>query len=149
MLSEDTKATIPHQLLILNLIIFNIYMPIASLLNHLERSLLPIAFICSLLTITFIGFKAKVVTQTPLINAQWQIVWRRCRVLLIAYSLSISIELLSSLMASMQSDPKLAQITMIAFSRIAIIPTLLVVTPLLIMSTIAITKIRRGTAQAV
>jgi hypothetical protein len=38
----------------------------------------------------------------------------------------------------------MGQIMMIAFSRIAIVPSLLVVTPLLVMSTIAMTKVRRG-----
>jgi hypothetical protein len=47
-------------------------------------------------------------------------------------------------MISFQKDPQLRSIMMIAFTRIAIVPTLLVVTPLLISSTIAMTKVRRG-----
>lgn len=139
---EKSRALTPHQLLIFNLLVFNIFFPIMSLLNNLEKTLLPASLAVSLVVIAFIGFRAKTIQKTPQINAQWNIVWRRCRVLLIAYAISVSIELVGTLMASMNPDPKMTGIMMIAFSRIAIIPTLAVVTPLLIMSTIAMTKIR-------
>jgi len=140
---EKSRALAPHQLLIFNLLVFNIFFPLMSLLNNLEKTLLPASLAVSLVVIAFIGFRAKTIHKTPQINAQWHIVWRRCRVLLIAYAISISIEVLGTMMASMNPDPKMREIMMIAFSRIAIIPTLAVVTPLLIMSTIAMTKIRR------
>ncbi|HDY84909.1 MAG TPA: hypothetical protein ENI26_14205 [Methylophaga aminisulfidivorans] len=144
MRSEQAKAVIPHQLLIFNLLVFNIMLPIAALLNSMERVLLPIAITCSLSIIFFIWYRAKFTHQTLLINAHWNIVWKRCRIVLIAYSISLSIELLSTLMTSFQTDPQLRSIMMIAFTRIAIVPTLLIVTPLLISSTIAMTKIRKG-----
>ncbi|WP_417542208.1 hypothetical protein [Methylophaga thalassica] len=144
MLNEQSKAVIPHQLLVFNLLVFNLLLPIGSLLMGLEILLLPIAIVCSLSVIFYIWYRAKHVHQTPLINAHWHIVWKRCRIVLIAYSISISIELLSTLMISFQKDPQLRSIMMIAFTRIAIVPTLLVVTPLLISSTIAMTKVRRG-----
>ena len=145
--SEISKAAFPHQLLIINLIAFNLFFPMLSLLNQLERSVLPISLGLSLSIIAWIYFRAKTIHQTPLINAHWHIVWKRCRVLLIAYCISVSIEGLGSLMASFNSDPQMTKIMMIAFSRIAIIPTLLVVTPLLIMSTIAMTKVQREAEQ--
>ncbi len=144
MLNEQARAVIPHQLLVLNLLVFNLLLPIGSLLLSMERVLLPIAIVCSLSVILYIWYRSKHVHQTPLINAHWHIVWKRCRIVLIAYCISISIELVSSLMASFQKDPQLRSIMMIAFTRIAIVPTLLVVTPLLISSTIAMTKVRKG-----
>lgn len=141
---EKSRALTPHQLLIFNLLVFNIFFPLMSLLNNLEKILLPISLAVSLIVIVFIRFRAKTIHKTPQINAQWHIVWRRCRVLLIAYAVSVSIQLLGTVMAAMNPDPKMTGIMMIAFSRIAIIPTMAVVTPLLIMSTIAMTKIRRS-----
>lgn len=140
---EKSRALTPHQLLIFNLLVFNLFFPIMSLLNNLERTLLPISLAVSLSVIAFIGFRAKTIHKTPQINAQWNIVWRRCKVLLIAYAISVTIELLGTVMAWLNPDPKMTSIMMIAYSRIAIIPTMAVVTPLLIMSTIAMTKIRR------
>jgi hypothetical protein len=64
---------------------------------------------------------------------------------LAAYLFSISIEGLSSLLTLFQEDPKLREIMMIAFSRVAIVPTLLVVTPILIASTLTVRKIKNGT----
>lgn len=144
MLNEQSKAVIPHQLLVLNLLVFNLLLPIGSLLMSMERLLLPIAITCSLSVFLYIWYRSKHVHQTPLINAHWHIVWKRCRIVLIAYGVSISIELLSSLMAAFQKDPELRSIMMIAFTRIAIVPILLVVTPLLISSTITMTKVRNG-----
>ncbi len=144
MKNEQNKAAVPHQLLIFNILVFNVFIPIIALLNDSQKWLLPLSYVCSIIVVSFIGARAKTIHETPLINAHWHIVWRRCRILIIAYCLSITIELLSMVLASFQSDPKMGQIMMIAFSRIAIVPSLLVVTPLLIMSTIAMTKVRRG-----
>jgi hypothetical protein len=144
MINEQKKAAVPHQMLIFNILVFNVFIPIFALLNDGQNWLLPASYVCSIIVVLFIGARAKTIHVTPLVNAHWHIVWRRCRILLIAYSISISIELFSGLLALLQSDPKMGQIMMIAFSRIAIVPSLLVVTPLLVMSTIAMTKVRRG-----
>jgi len=148
MRSEQSKAVIPHELLIFNLLIFNIGLPILALLTHMERTLLPVAITCSLLIILFIRIMSKRHHDTPFIKTHWKVVWRRCRIILIAYSISLSIEMLSSFMASFQTDPQLAKIMTIAFTRVAIVPTLLVVTPLLIMSTITTSRILRGKIEA-
>ncbi len=140
---EKSRALTPHQLLIFNLLVFNIFFPLMSLLNNLEKTLLPASLAVSLTVIIFIGIRAKNSHKTLQINAQWNIVWRRCKVLLIAYAISVTIEILGTIMAAINPDPKMTGIMMIAFSRIAIIPTMAVVTPLLIMSTMAMTKIRR------
>jgi cytochrome b561 len=140
---EKSRALTPHQLLIFNLLVFNIFLPLMSLLNNLEKTLLPISLGISLLVLFFIRYRSKHIHKTPQINAQWHIVWRRCKVLLIAYCISVTIQLIGTLLASMNPDPKMTGIMMIAFSRIAIIPTMAVVTPLLIMSTLAMSKIRR------
>jgi hypothetical protein len=42
-----------------------------------------------------------------------------------------------------QKDPQLREIMAIAFTRVAIVPTLLVVTPILISSTLTVRRIRR------
>ncbi len=144
MLTEQQRAVIPHQLLVFNLLVFNLLIPIGSLLLGMEFLLLPIASVCSLSIIFYIWYRSKHVHQTPLINAHWYIVWKRCRIVLIAYCISISIGLVCGLMASFQHDTQLRSIMMIAFIRIAIVPSLLVVTPLLISSTIAMNKVRRG-----
>ena len=145
MYNEESKFIIPHRLLIYNLLIFNIFLPLMSLLTRTELTLLPIAISCSLLVTLFIWYRANYVKEEKLIHAHWLIVWKRCRILLLAYLVSISVELLTGLLAFMQNDPKLREIMLIAFTRVAIVPTLLVVTPLLIYSTLTVRRIRRGT----
>lgn len=144
MLNEQQRAVIPHQLLVFNLLVFNLLMPIGSLLLGIELLLLPIASVCSLSIFFYIWYRSKHIHQTPLINAHWHIVWKRCRIVLIAYCISLSIGLVCSLMALFQHDTQLRSIMMIAFIRIAIVPSLLVVTPLLISSTMAMNKVRKG-----
>jgi hypothetical protein len=111
----------------------------------MERTLLPITLACSLTVIFMIWLRARSPGESKLIDAHWQIVWKRCRIVLAAYLFSISIEGLSSLLTLFQEDPKLREIMMIAFSRVAIVPTLLVVTPILIASTLTVRKIKNGT----
>jgi hypothetical protein len=96
----------------------------------------------------FIYIKSKTINETRLINANWKKVWKRAFFLLIAYAVSSTIMLISSLFSLMQPDEQLRSIMRIAASRIAIVPTLLVVTPLLIMSTKSITQMRRGEFKA-
>lgn len=143
--NEQSKFVFPHRLLIYNLLIFNVLLPLMSLLTRTEFTLLPIAIACSLLITLFIYYQANFVKHEKLIHAHWMIVWKRCRILLIAYLVSISVELLTGLMTLAQSDPQLREIMLIAFTRVAIVPTLLVVTPLLIYSTLTVRRIRQGT----
>jgi len=145
MYDEESKFIIPHRLLIYNLLLLNIFLPLMSLLTKTELTLLPIAIGLSLLVTLFIWYRANHVKVAKLIDAHWMIVWKRCRILLIAYTVSVSIELLTALMLFFQDDPQLREIILIAFTRVAIVPTLLVVTPLLIYSTLTVRRIRQGT----
>jgi hypothetical protein len=145
MYDEESKFIIPHRLLIYNLLLLNIFLPLTALLTQTEFTLLPIAIGLSLLVTAFIWYRANHVKAEKLIDAHWMIVWKRCRILLIAYTVSVAIELLTGLMVLFQDDPQLREITLIAFTRVAIVPTLLVVTPLLIYSTLTVRRIRQGT----
>jgi hypothetical protein len=145
MYEQPDKYVFPHRVIIYNLLIFNLLMPAIAIMTEMEKTLLPITLACSLTVIFLIWLRARSVDDTKLIHVHWQIVWKRCRIVLAAYLFSISIEMLSSLLAMFQQDPQLRQIMMIAFSRVAIVPTLLVVTPILIASTLTVRKIRKGT----
>jgi hypothetical protein len=92
-----------------------------------------------------IWLRAHSTNESKLIHAHWQTVWKRCRIVLMAYCFSICLEGFGFLLALFQDDPKLRQIMMIAFSRVAVVPTLLVVTPILLSSTLTVRKIRKGT----
>ncbi len=115
-----------------------------SLVTHTEKVLLPITISCSLLIILFIWIRARAIDQSKLIHAHWQAVWKRSRIVLIAYSVSVALEVIAILMTFAQKDPQLREIMIIAFTRVAIVPTLLVVTPILISSTLTVRRIRRG-----
>jgi hypothetical protein len=147
-MTEQEKAILPHQLLIVSIMLFDILTPIISLLSEMEKVFLPVGSVCSLSVILFIYIKSKTINETRLINANWKKVWKRAFFLLIAYAVSSTIMLISSLFSLMQPDEQLRSIMRIAASRIAIVPTLLVVTPLLIMSTKSITQMRRGEFKA-
>jgi hypothetical protein len=143
MYSEQSKFILPHRLLIYNLLIFNIFLPLMSIITTTEKILLPISISCSLLIIIFIWFRARAIDKSKLIHAHWQTVWKRSRIVLIAYSVSLGLETIAILMTFAQKDPQLREIMAIAFTRVAIVPTLLVVTPILISSTLTVRRIRR------
>lgn len=137
-----TKYIFPHRLLIYNLLICNVLLPLTSLMTKIEKILFPVSIACSLLVISFICYRAHSEHESKRISKHWKMVWQRCQIVLIAYVISISIELLSGVMTLTQQDPQLREIMLIAFTRIAIVPTLLIVTPILIASTLTVRKIK-------
>jgi hypothetical protein len=148
MYEQPNKFIFPHRVIIYNLLVFNILLPMMAILNGMEKTLLPLSLLCSLVIIFLVWLKARSVDDAKLIHAHWQVVWKRCRIVLVAYAASLSIEGLSALMTMFQEDPRLREIMMIAFSRVAIVPTLLVVTPILIASTLTVRKIKNGSYMA-
>lgn len=142
---QQNKFIFPHRVIIYNLLIFNLLLPIVALTTQMERTLLPLSLACSLTVIFLIWLRSRSFDESKLIDTHWKIVWKRCRIVLAAYCFSVGLEGLGSLFTLFQDDPKLREIMMIAFSRVAIVPTLLVVTPILIASTLTVRKIKKGT----
>jgi hypothetical protein len=107
-------------------------------------SLLTLALIGSSIIIIWIALKSKKVSDNQLVHAHWQLAWRRYRLLLIGYFASGMIMLFGWIMGIMQTDHQMQGILLVVFSRIAVVPTIIIVLILFVLSTSALSQARQG-----
>jgi len=144
MKSETKRAAFAHELLMMNLSFFHLLVPVAILSSGHIALFLTLALIASAVIIFWIARKARQETDSELVQAHWQLAWRRCRLLLIAYVVSAGIMLLGWGLGAMQVDPQMQGILLVVFSRIAAVPTVLMVLVLFVLSTSSLSQARQG-----
>lgn len=144
MKTEQSRASFAHELLMMNLSFFHLLVPVAVLSSGHIAVFLTLALICSAVIIIWIARKANQASDSELVKAHWQLAWRRCRLLLIAYMISAVIMLLGWGLGSMQADHKMQGILLVVFSRIAVVPTVIVVLILFVLSTSSLSQARQG-----
>lgn len=144
MKTEQSRASFAHELLMMNLSFFHLLVPVAILSSGHIAVFLTLALICSAVIIIWIARKAKQASDSELVTVHWQLAWRRCRLLLIAYTISAIIMLLGWSLGAMQADLKMQSILLIVFSRIAVVPTMVMVLILFVLSTSSLSQARQG-----
>ena len=144
MKNETKRAAAAHELLMMNLSFFHLLVPVAILSSGHIALFLTLALIGSAVIIIWIARKANQASDSELVQTHWQLAWRRCRLLLIGYAASTGIMLLGWGLGAMQSDPKMLGILLVVFSRIAVVPTVLIVLILFVLSTSSLSQARQG-----
>ncbi len=144
MKNETKRAATAHEILMMNLSFFHLFVPIAILSSGHIALLISLALICSAVIIIWIARKAKQESDSELVNAHWQLAWRRCRLLLIGYVISAGIMMLGWGLGSMQNDTQMQGILLVVFSRIAAVPLVLIVLILFVLSTSSLSQARQG-----
>ena len=120
------KAKNPHELSLFNLAAFNLFAaPIGIVSNvGLLGLLIPLLLSSSMLLIIWLIAKKKQQSEHWFIAGHWDLARRRTKILMIGYSISIVIFSFASLVLA---DSKMGDIMMVAFTRVAIVPTLVCV----------------------
>ena len=144
MKNKQDKASTPHELLMMDLSIFHLILPVAGLSSGYLSLFLTISLIGSAVIIFWIAYRAHQKGQTDLVHQHWQLAWKRCRWLLIAYMVSIGIMLLGWLLASLQVDHNMYTIFLVVFSRIAVVPTILMMMVLFVLETTALSQAKQN-----
>ncbi len=144
MKSETKRAAAAHELLMMNLSFFHLLVPVAILSSGHIALFLTLALISSVVIIIWIAMKAKQDNDSELVQAHWKLAWRRCRLLLVGYAASAGIMFLAWGLGAMQTDPKMSGILLVVFSRIAVVPTIVIVLILFVLSTSALSQARQG-----
>ena len=137
------QAAFAHEALMMNLAIFHLLIPVAALSSGYITLLMSISLIGSLSMITWIGYRAKQ-TTTDLIQTHWQLAWKRCKLLLIAYAVSAGIMAIAWLIGLGQTDDNMKTIFMVVFSRIAVVPTIIMVMVLFVLESSSLAQARQG-----
>jgi hypothetical protein len=119
--------------------------PIVALASGLLLPLLSLALAGSLISIGWIGWYSRYHKfAVDKLKQHWQLAWRHCRWLLYAYGVSAIIMLMGGLISLLQTDTNMASIMLVIFSRLAVVPTLLMVLLLFVLETSALAESRKG-----
>lgn len=119
-------AQTPHNLFIVGLFAFDLLMTPAVLGLKLGMIGLLIPLFCSGALMTYINWRSKQ-DGVWFVQMHWRLAWTRCRVLLAGYAVSATLILLAWLLSQISSDPHMASIVWTALTRIALMPTLVMV----------------------
>lgn len=138
-------ASVPHERMMLNLALFHILLPIVALASGIVLPILLLAMVGSLLTIGWIGWFARHHDfASDKLKQHWLLAWRHCRWLLYAYAVSALIMLAGAGLSYVQNDHNMSVIVLLIFSRLAVVPTLLMVLVLFVLETSALAESRKN-----
>jgi hypothetical protein len=141
--SEKKAARWAHDLFVLNIFFFHLLLTPATIMLGigLEGLLIPLAL--SLSVIAYIYYRGH---REPrwFVAAHWRLAFNRCKLLLIGYALTAAILLLVELLTMGMKDAHMANIMVTVITRIAIIPTLIIVMVTVVMEASATSLVSRG-----
>lgn len=145
MQARTLPASVPHERMMLNLALFHILLPIVALASGFVLPILLLAMVGSLLTIGWIGwFTRHHHFVSDKLEQHWLLAWRHCHWLLYAYAVSALIMLAGAGLSYFQNDHNMSVIVLLIFSRLAVVPTLLMVLVLFVLETSALAESRKN-----
>lgn len=140
---EKKSARVPHNLFVLNILLFNLLMtPLAIVLDVGMYGLL-IPLICSLSVITYIYWRSEK-SRCWYIDMHWRLSFRRCQYLMVGYAITGLLVAIAWLISMSANDATMAEIMFTAISRVAIVPTLLAVMVTVVLEAGGYHLINRG-----
>lgn len=141
--SEIKAARWAHDLFILNVFFFHLLLTPATIVLGIGLKGLLIPLALSLVVITYIYSRGQR-EQRWFVAAHWRLAFKRCKLLLIGYAITAAILLLAALLASGMKDARMADIMVTVITRIAIMPTLILVMVTVVMEATATSLAGKG-----
>jgi hypothetical protein len=120
------RAKSAHELYLINILFFHLLLTPASIALDIGYYGLLLPLLFSAMVISYIYLKGRRIDDW-FVMVHWKLSYRRCRLLLIGYALSLAIFLVGFLIALGIEKESMQNIMMTVFTRIAIMPTLIVV----------------------
>lgn len=120
------QAQVPHNLFIIGLFIFNLFMTPAVIGLKIGMIGLLIPLVCSGALLAWIGWRGRRTTDW-FVAMHWRLSWAHGRLLLLAYAVSAVLILFAWLLSLTSNDPHMGLIIWTALTRIALLPTLIMV----------------------
>ncbi len=124
--AEITQAQFPHNLFITGLFMFDLLMTPAVLALKIGMIGLLIPLVCSGALIAYIYLRSKR-TSSWFVAAHWKLAFSRGQLLLLGYAVSAVLIFLAWLLTLTLHDPNMRHILWTALTRIALMPTLILV----------------------
>jgi hypothetical protein len=157
-IDEPTRrqAKAPHELAMVNLLLFNLLMLIAFLAGsflqkgsplveyRLVGVLIPLAASLGIVAYTFLR-ASKVAASGPwFVAAHWRLTTARYKVLIIAYVVGAGLIGLGWLLSQAQKAPGMQELMFVALERVAIAPVLIALMALIMLESGALYQAGRG-----
>ena len=124
--AETRKAQIPHNLFVSGLFLFDLLMTPAVLALKVGMVGLFIPLVCSGTLIAYIFIRSKQ-TTTWFVDAHWKLAFARAQWLLTGYAISAALIFVAWLISISSSDHNMQHMLWTALTRIALMPTLILV----------------------
>lgn len=124
--AEVRQAQAPHNLFISGLFLFDLMMTPAVLALKVGMAGLLIPLLCSVGLLAYIYLRSKR-TTTWFVDVHWKLAVSRARLLLIGYALTAALIFVAWLISLASSDHNMRHIIWTALTRIALMPTLIMV----------------------
>jgi hypothetical protein len=149
-------AKSPHELAMVNLLLFNLLLLIALLAGSFLQSgsvlahykiigiLVPLAISLSIVAYTFLQAGRVPVTEPWFVAAHWRLAADRYKILLGAYLAGAALIGLGGLIAHSYRDPRMQELMFIALQRVAIAPILISLMVLIMLESGSIYQAGRG-----
>ena len=127
--SVKSKARVPHNLFMLNLALFHLFMTPATIALDVGMfgMLLPLFLSLSVMSYTWSRSRDRNNHEHWFVYVHWKLAVSRYRLLLISYLVTAGLLLIGGLLAMSASDPNMQEIMRTVFIRISIMPVLLMV----------------------
>ena len=124
--TEIRKAQFPHNLFVTGLFLFDLLMTpgILALKIGMIGLLIPLFFSGSLIAYVYVRSRQ---TTTWFVDAHWKLTFTRAKLLMIGYAISATLIFVAWLISLASHDPNMGHIIWTALTRIALMPTLILV----------------------
>jgi hypothetical protein len=154
--STRRRAKSPHELAMINLLLFNLLMLIALLagsflqqdaaLAHYKLVGVLVPLFVSLVIMVYSFSRARTAASTDhwFVASHWRLATGRYRFLLIAYAVGAGLIGLGWLLSLAQRDPGLQQLMFVALQRVAIAPILIALMVLIMLESGSLYQAGRG-----
>lgn len=124
--AEVKQAQFPHNLFVSGLFMFDLLMTPAVLALKVGMVGLLIPLLCSGTLIAYIYLRSKK-TTTWFVDMHWKLAFARAQWLMAGYAISAALILVAWLVSLAAHDPNMGHILWTALTRIALMPTLILV----------------------
>ena len=150
------KAKTPHELAMINLLLFNLMLLIALLAGSFLQqgspladykqmgALVPLLISLSIVAYTFVRAGKAAAGDAWFVAAHWKLATSRYGILLIAYVVGAALIGLGWLLSQGQKDPRMEELMFIALQRVAIAPVLISLMVLIMLESGSLYQAERG-----
>jgi hypothetical protein len=135
------QAKTPHELFMINLALFHLLATPASIALDIGLWGFIVPLACSLVFIGYTGYRSQQHERHELIHAHWQLARKHTYILLIGYGITGVILLLATVIAASSA---MGHIMMVALSRVAVVPVVLVMLICFVLESSALAQAAQG-----